>query len=82
MIPGAYGLIHYCDANYDKDLHEAKRGYWNYNTKQDMKKLVEKNGYDVIEMDQFMSGANYVIFKKPGNGNPVVYKVIEIPVEK
>ncbi len=82
MIPGAYGLIHYCNADYEKDLREAKRGYWNYNTKQDMKKLVEKNGYDVIEMDQFMSGANYVIFQKPGNGNPVVYKVVEIPVEK
>ena len=82
LLPGGYGFIHYADCNFDADLSEAKRGYWNYNTKQSMKKLLQDAGYDVIEMDQFKPRANYVIFKKPGNSNPVVYKVVEIPVPR
>jgi hypothetical protein len=82
ILPGGYGFIHYADCDYDADLHEAKRGYWNYNTKSSMKKLLQDAGYDVIEMDQFRPRANYVIFKKPGNTNPVLYKVVEIPVPR
>ena len=82
MLPGGYALIHYANCEFDKDLHEAKRGYWNYNTKTAMKKLIEDNGYKVIEMDQFRPGANYVVFQKPGKDNPVVYKVMDIPLEK
>ncbi len=33
LIPGGYCFIHYADCHFDFDLHEAKRGYWNYNTK-------------------------------------------------
>ena len=82
ILPGGYGFIHYADCDYDADLHEAKRGYWNYNTKASMKKLLEDKGYEVIEMDQFRPRANYVIFKKPGNANPVVYKIVEIPASQ
>jgi ubiquinone/menaquinone biosynthesis C-methylase UbiE len=82
ILPGGYGFIHYADCDYDADLAEAKRGYWNYNTKSSMKKLLQDAGYEVIEMDQFRPRANYVIFKKPGNTNPVVYKVVEIPLPR
>ena len=82
MLPGGYAFIHYANCEFDKDLHEAKRGYWNYNTKGEMHKMLKGHGYDVIEMDQFRPGANYVIFQKVGKLNPVVYKVTEIPVEK
>ena len=82
LLPGGYGFIHYADCNFDGDLSEAGRGYWNYNTKQSMKKLLQDAGYDVIEMDQFKPKANYVIFKKPGNTNPVLYKVGEIPLPR
>lgn len=82
MLPGGYGFINYANCEYEKPLHEAKRGYWNYNTKTAMKKLIEDNGYKVIEMDQFRPGANYVVFQKPGKLNPVLYKVVEIPIEK
>ena len=47
-----------------------------------MTSLVEKNNYNIIEMDQFRPGANYVIFQKPGIDNPVLYKALEIPSEK
>jgi hypothetical protein len=47
-----------------------------------MAKIIQETGYDVIEMDQFSPGANYAIFQKPGKNNPVLYKVIEVPVEK
>jgi len=80
VLPGGYLFIQYADCHYDKDLHEAKRGYWNYNTKTAMKQMIEDTGYKVIEMDQFRPGANYAIFQKPGIDNPVVYKVLEIPV--
>ena len=82
ILPGGYGLIHYADCHFDADLREAKRGYWNYNTKSSMKKILQDAGYDVIEMDQFKPRANYVIFKKPGNTNPVLYKVAEIPLSR
>ena len=79
VMPGGYCFIHYADCSFDKDLHEAKRGYWNYNTKNEMLALIEKTGYKVIEMDQFKPGANFAIFQKPGKLNPVLYKVLEPP---
>ena len=82
ILPGGYCLIHYADCHYEKDLHEAKRGYWNYNTKTAMREIIEKTGYTVIEMDQIRPGANYAVFRKPGNENPTKYKILEIPVEK
>lgn len=82
LLPGGYVFIHYADCHYDFDLHEAKRGYWNYNTKTAMKDIIEKSGYEIIEMDQFRPGANYAIFKKPGNKNPVLYSALELPAEK
>ena len=75
LIPGGYCFIHYADCHFDFDLHEAKRGYWNYNTKDRMKKIIENTGYNGIEMAQFKPGANYAIFKEPGNQNPAVYKL-------
>tara|TARA_B100000941_G_scaffold285496_1_gene257617 strand:- start:467 stop:1087 length:621 start_codon:yes stop_codon:yes gene_type:complete len=81
MIKGAYGFIQYSDCHYDYDLEQAKRGYWNFNTKTKMKKILVDSGYKVVEMAQFRSGANYVIFKKPGNLNPVVYKHSELTLD-
>ena len=80
ILPGGYCFIHYADCFFEKDLNEAKRGYWNYNTKSSMKQIIERNGYTVIEMEQFRPGANYAIFQKPGNQNPVVYRVLEAPL--
>lgn len=79
FLPGGYAFIHYADCDFDHDLEKAKRGYWNYNTKRSMKEMIETAGYEVIEMDQFRPGANYVIFKMPGDQNPVLYQVDEIP---
>jgi hypothetical protein len=81
LIPGGYCLIHYADCHFDYDLHEAKRGYWNYNTKTGMEKIIKDEGYQVIEMAQFKPGANYFICKKPGNQNPAVYKIDEITID-
>ena len=81
LIPGGYCFIHYADCHFDYDLKEAKRGYWNYNTKTAMKKIIQDEGYDVIEMEQFCPGANYAIFKKPGKQNPVIYKINEITID-
>lgn len=81
LIPGGYCFIHYTDCHFDYDLHEAKRGYWNYNTKDRMKKIIENTNYQIIEMEQFKPGANYAIFKKPGNQNPAMYKKDEITID-
>ena len=81
LIPGGYAFIQYADCHYDYDLAEAKRGYWNYNTKTAMTQMIEDEGYNVIEMNQFKPGANYAIFQKPGKQNPVVYKISKISVD-
>ena len=81
-IPGGYSLIHYANCDFDHDLNEAKRGYWEFNTENQMRNMIESSGLKVIEMQQFRPGANYVIFQKPGTSNPVLYKTTEIPVEK
>jgi len=81
LIPGGYCFIQYADCHYDEDLLFAKRGYWNYNTKTAMTKIIKDEGYEVVEMNQFRPGANYAIFRKPGKQNPVVYKVSEIIVD-
>jgi len=81
LIDGGYCFIQYADCHYDIDLNNAKRGYWNYNTKTAMTKIIEDEGYEVVEMNMFRPGANYAIFRKPGKQNPVVYKVSEITVD-
>ena len=81
MIPGGYCFIQYADCHYDHDLREAKRGYWNYNTKTAMTQIIQDEGYEVVEMNQFCPGANYAIFRKPGKLNPVVYKISEITLD-
>ena len=81
LIPGGYCFIQYADCHYDVDLDLAKRGYWNYNTKTAMTQMIQDEGYEVVEMNQFRPGANYAIFKNPGKQNPVVYKVSEITVD-
>ena len=81
LIDGGYCFINYSDCHYDFDLLNAKRGYWNYNTKTAMEKIIKEEGYKVIEMNQFCPGANYAIFQKPGKQNPVVFKVSEITLD-
>tara|TARA_X000001382_G_scaffold15408_1_gene9821 strand:- start:25 stop:819 length:795 start_codon:yes stop_codon:yes gene_type:complete len=81
LIPGGYGFIQYADCHYDQELDLAKRGYWNYNTKTAMIQMIEDEGYEVVEMNQFRPGASYAIFKNPGKQNPVVYKVSEITLD-
>jgi len=81
LIPGGYCFIQYADCHYDQELDLAKRGYWNYNTKTAMTKIIEDEGYEVVEMNQFRPGASYAIFKKPGKQNPAVYKVSEITLD-
>ena len=81
LIPGGYCFINYADCHYDFDLTQAKRGYWNYNTKTVMEKIIKDEGYEVVEMNQFTPGSNYAIFKKPGKQNPVVYKINQISID-
>ena len=81
LIPGGYCFIQYADCHYDQELNQAKRGYWNYNTKTAMTKIIKDEGYEVVEMNQFRPGASYAIFKKPGKQNPAVYKVSEITLD-
>jgi ubiquinone/menaquinone biosynthesis C-methylase UbiE len=81
LIPGGYCFIQYADCHYDEDLTQAKRGYWNYNTKTAMTEIIKKEGYEIVEMNQFRPGANYAIFKKPGKQNPIVYKVSELELD-
>ena len=81
LIPGGYCFIQYADCHYDQELDYAKRGYWNYNTKTAMTKIIEAQGYEIVEMNQFAPGSSYAIFKKPGKQNPVVYKVSEITLD-
>jgi hypothetical protein len=81
LIDGGYCFLQYADCHFDYDLKQAKRGYWNYNTKAAMEKMIEDAGYEVVEMNMFRHGANYAIFRKPGKQNPVVYKVSEITLD-
>jgi len=81
LIPGGYCFIQYADCHYDLELDLAKRGYWNYNTKTAMTEMIQQEGYEVVEMNQFRPGASYAIFRKPGKQNPVVYKVSEITLD-
>jgi ubiquinone/menaquinone biosynthesis C-methylase UbiE len=81
LVPGGYVFIQYADCHYDYDLNQAKREYWNYNTKTAMEKMIIEEGYEVVEMNQFCSGANYAIFRKPGKQNTFVYKISEISLD-
>ena len=81
LIPGGYVFLQYADCHYDQELDLAKSGYWNYNTKTAMTKIIEDEGYEMVEMNQFRPGASYAIFRKPGKQNPVVYKVSEITLD-
>jgi ubiquinone/menaquinone biosynthesis C-methylase UbiE len=81
LIPGGYCFINYADCHYDIELDLAKRGYWNYNTKTAMTEMIQQEGYEVVEMNQFRPGASYAIFRKPGKQNPVVYGISELKLD-
>ena len=46
-----------------------------------MEEIIKKQGFEIVEMNQFRAGANYAIFRKPGKQNPLVYKVSEITLD-
>ena len=81
LIPGGHCFIQYADCHFDYDLHESKRGYWKYNTKSEMIRIIEEEGYEVVEMNQFRPGANYAIFRKPGKQIPTVTNISEIKLD-
>jgi ubiquinone/menaquinone biosynthesis C-methylase UbiE len=81
LIPGGHCFIQYADCHYDQELDLAKRGYWNYNTKTAMEKIIKDEGYEVLELSQVRPCASYAVFRKPGKQNPVVYKVSEITLD-
>jgi hypothetical protein len=81
LIGGGYCFIQYADCHYDLDLNKSKSGYWSYNTKTKMTEIIQKNGYEIIEMSQFRPGANYAVFRKPGKQNPVVLNISELTLD-
>ena len=81
LIDGGYGFIQYADCQSEIELARAERGYWNYNTKSNMKQMLLSEGYQIIEMNQFMPGASFAIFQKPGKQNSVVYEKSEIELD-
>ena len=81
LIAGGYGFIQYADCECDFDLEKAKNGYWNYNTKSAMKEIIDQEGLEEVEFSQFMPGANYMIFKKPGKQKSMVDKIDEIKLD-
>jgi hypothetical protein len=46
-----------------------------------MTRIIEEEGYEVVEMNQFRPGANYAVFRKPGKQNPAVYNISEITLD-
>ena len=46
-----------------------------------MEKMLIDEGYDIVEISHFRPQASYVIFRKPGKQNPVLYKVSEITLD-
>ena len=81
MIDGGYAFIQYADCQTEVELANAEKSYWNYNTKTLMKQMIEDEGYQLIEQNQFMPGASYVIFRKPGKQNPFLYRASEITLD-
>ena len=81
LIDGGYGFIQYADCQSEIELARASRGYWNYNTKSNMKQMLIDAGLKVIEINQFIPGASFVIFQKPGKQNTVVYEKSEIELD-
>jgi len=81
LVPGGFCFIQYADCHYDLDLTNAKNGYWRYNNKNEMSRIIEGQGYRIIEMNQFCPGANFAIFQKPGNQKTQVYKISEITLD-
>lgn len=81
LIPGGHCFIHYADCHFDRELAQAKSGYWNYNTKTIMSEIIKEEGYEIMEITQFRPEASYALFQKPGKQNPVVYKVSEITLD-
>ena len=81
LIPGGHCFIQYADCHFDRELDQAKSGYWNYNTKTGMTQIIEDEGYEIVEMNQFRPGASYAIFCKPGKQNSVVSKVSELTLD-
>jgi ubiquinone/menaquinone biosynthesis C-methylase UbiE len=81
LIPGGFVFVQYADCHYDYDLEQAKRSYWQYNTKYNMSNIIKEEGYKIIEMHQFCPGANYAIFQKDGNKKTLSHKMSELKLD-
>lgn len=81
MTPGGHAFIQYADCQTDVELKYAENTYWNYNTKSAMQEMIEQEGFVTVELNQFMPGASYAIFKKPGKQKPVVEQISEIKLD-
>lgn len=81
LVPGGYMFIQYADCHFDYDLRQAKRQYWQYNTKSLMNKILDNEGYEIIELNQFKPGANYFVARKPGNINPFKVSISDFDLD-
>mgnify|MGYP001198822892 CR=1 FL=1 len=81
MIQGGHAFIQYADCQNDVELTKAENTYWNYNHKSAMQEMLTDEGFEIVELGQFIPGASYAIFRKPGKQKPVVDEISEIKLD-
>ena len=46
-----------------------------------MNKILDNEGYEIIELNQFKPGANYFVARKPGNINPFKVSISDFDLD-
>ena len=66
LRPGGHAFLSYANCLMEKSAEQCEKHYYCYMTTKLMEGLATKNGFDIVEQEDFQSRMSWVILKKPG----------------
>ena len=66
LRPGGHAFLSYANCLMEKSAEQFEKHYYCYMTTKLMEGLATKNGFDIVEQEDFQSRMSWVILKKPG----------------
>ena len=78
LRPGGHAFLSYANCLMEKSAEQFEKHYYCYMTTKLMEGLATKNGFDIVEQEDFQSRMSWVILKKPGRFTKGIKRVPSI----
>ena len=78
LRPGGHAFLSYANCLIEKSAEQFEKHYYCYMTTKLMEGLATKNGFDIVEQEDFQSRMSWVILKKPGRFTKGIKRVPSI----